>query len=168
MLNYADLETELTAKLNADFTTLGISENAEAVLEPQTDKETRDLTQFMDGSKVVVKYLASSFGENNGINQVSCEEEITVGFMFLSTNLRNINGLYALFNIIKASLIGYRPANCKKRMIPIDLKPVEHMNLGVVYMMSFKTSTILVQGFDDSETSANLFKLLTSKYLPLS
>ena len=168
MLNYADIETELTTKLNADFTTLGINESVEAVLEPQTDKEARDLTQFMDGSKVVVKYLASSFGESGGMNQVSCEEEITIGFMFISTNLRNTNGLYALFNIIKASMIGYRPANCKKRMIPIDLKPVEHMNLGVVYMMSFNTSTMLVQGFDDSETSVNLFKLLTSKYLPLS
>jgi hypothetical protein len=166
MLNYATLEAELATKLNADFTTLSIAENVEAVVEPQTDKEARDLTQFMDGSKVVVKYLASNFGESMGMNQVSCEEEVTVGFMFITTNLRNTNGLYALFNIVKASLIGYRPNNCKKRMIPIDLKPVEHTNLGVVYMMSFKTSTVLVQGFDDSETSVNLFKLLIQNNLP--
>jgi hypothetical protein len=178
MLNYGSLENELVGVLNTLFgqltTTVGgatipLSDLVMAVAEPETDKEARSLEDYIDKNIVVIKYLSSQFEAADSMNQVSLQEDVVVGLIFLTKSVRKENELYALFNVVKARLIGYRPEHCKTRMVPLKLEVIEHQNLGIKYMLSFKTSTQMVQAFDDNGivTTPNTFTKLNLNYQPL-
>lgn len=151
MINYGTLETELVARLTAFFAAQvpSVADKFEAVPIPQNEAEQQ--RPFLK-SRVTVQYYISTYAAAQSLNAVSQHETITMRLTFEAKNLRESNGFYALVNLVKKSLLGYKPEGCTKRLSIDKYDLVFYENNTVSPYLDLKTETVNSQAFDDSET----------------
>lgn len=156
-MNYGSLETELVTRLNAYFAAQSVEDKFEAVEIPQNQAEQ---TRPFIKSKVTVQYFASTYKASQSLNQVSQHETITMRLFFEAKDLRSDMGFYTLVELVKRSLLGYKPANCSTKMVIDKYDLVFYENNTVAPYLDFKTETLNVQA-DDEAPGGDPFKDLS-------
>ena len=153
-MNYGTLETELVSRLNNYFIAQLADENFEAAQMPEN---TADQVRAFEKGKVYVQYFTSTYNPTQSINEVSQHETITIRLTFETRDYRGTNGLFNLLTHVKTSLLGYKPANCTKRMTIDKYDLIFFENNSVSPYLDFKTETLNVMVMDDTEEGP-LFK----------
>jgi len=158
-MNYVTLETELVTRLTAYFTAHAMEETFEAVPIPQNQAEQG---RPFDKGRVTVQYFTSSYQPSQSLGAaVTQAETITIRLSFESRNLRETDGFYTLIEAVKRSLLGYKPANCTKKLTISKYDLVFYENNTVSPYIEFQTETMNVEV--PEETDEPLFTDLTIK-----
>lgn len=156
-MNYGTLETELVTKLNAYFVAQLVDDKFEAVEIPQNDAESQ--RPFVK-SRVTVQYYNSTYSPSQGMSAVSQHEKIIVRLTFEARNLRGEQGFFTLVELVKRSLLGYKPNNCTTRLVIDKYDFIFYENNTASPYMDFRTETLNVQ-LPDPEAEDPAFKDLT-------
>ncbi len=156
-MNYGSLENELVNRLNQYFIDNSIDDIFEALKIPQNQAE---LERPFIKSKTTVQYYKSRYGTTKSTNIVVQPEEILIRLTFECRNLREKNGFYNLIEHVKASLLGYKPDNCTKRLTISDYNLEFYENNTVSPFLELSTETENVQAFNDEE-GGSLFNKAT-------
>lgn len=162
-MNYGALETELVTRLNAYFTAQSVQDKFEAVPVPQSQAEQD--RPFIK-SRVTVQYFTSGYKPSQSINQVSQIETITIRLTFEARNLREENGFYSLVELVKRSLLGYKPTNCSTKLVIDKYDQVFYENNTVSPYLDFKTETLNVQADDEAPGGDPFLDLNIEKQCP--
>jgi len=162
-MNYGTLENELVTRLNDYFIDQAVDASFEALFIPEKQSEQ---SRPFDKSRVTVQYFNSTYQPAPGINEVSQLETITMRLYFETRDLRSDRGFYKLIELCKRSLLGYKPANCSKRMTIDKYDLVFYENNTFSPYIDFQTETVNVQAFDDTEGGPGFTNLTIQRQCP--
>lgn len=144
-MNYGILETDIVARLNQYFIDNSVSNLFEAVEIPENEGDYR---KAFTKSRATVQYLESDFDPSSSVNQVVQEEKVRFRVSFEARKLRGEGGIYQLMDLVKKSLIGYRPPNCERVTVYRYTVINFEQNLWQP-ALDFQTRAINVQAFED-------------------
>lgn len=151
-MNYAQLETEVVAKLEP-FMPAGVS----VVPFPDSEQDL-DGKPFIRG-RITVMYVDSDFGDlgsNNMLRstaQVVQNEELVLEVVIQSRFLRTGNdSLYALIALVKRTLLGFEPTHCHRIHAKKFKRVSDDQDASDLFtqVLHFSTSTLAVEAYDES------------------
>ncbi|MFT4061082.1 MAG: Gp37 family protein [Edaphocola sp.] len=109
-MNYEAIENELAARLN---THEGFAAVASAVVLPDAPADYRTPQQK---GLVTVVFEGEKPGGNQSVGEASHHVTLTFNVVVQARLLRGQYGVYAISELVKASLVGYRPQDCGSMM----------------------------------------------------
>lgn len=159
-MNYEQAETDIYNRLapfqGADIEVVKLPEN-------QTDFKR----PFAKG-KYTVSYKSSKWKNPQSTFEISQEEELTFEIAIQARTLRGAKGVYNLLKVLKAALIGFRPAHCEKMYaVESGMTGVsETLNDGVwTYVALFACKSLTVEDFEE-DLSVILTQVTTNRENP--
>ena len=145
---YEQIENSIIAALNplqsASLSVVPLPENDAAYIKPNA------------GAKITVMYLESTFGTtaspvlSTGV--VAQDEKVFIEVSIESRKFRGNSGIFAIWDAIKAILIGFRPFDCDRlRLHKFGMNFSEKKDSTWMYVGVFYCTRLSVQ-VDPSET----------------
>lgn len=105
-MNYELAENEIATKL---LSNLDISTYCDVIPLPDDVSEYRIPT--IKGLITVV-FISEKFESNQSVGQVSQHSTATFSISIQARRLRGVKGVYAISEMVKKSLVGFRPSDC--------------------------------------------------------
>lgn len=159
MLNYAQLELDVTAKINDYIANNSIGSLMIAMPMPENQAQINEvLKNSIEKTYVLVGYNLSTWGETLSANAVSQDEEVNLRLVFIGPTVRGASGIYTLMDYCKIALLGWQPENCTKRFLLTKNELADFENLGFRLFLDFKTATVSVQANEEEEIYGPAFK----------
>lgn len=105
-MNYEVAETEIVSKL---LSNMDINNCCDVV--PLPDDIANYKTPTVKGLITVV-FISEKFESNQSVGQVSQHSTATFNISIQARRLRGAKGVYAISEMVKQSLLGFRPSDC--------------------------------------------------------
>lgn len=149
MAVYEQIETDFVGKLSA-LAASGIDVRPL----PETEAEFR---KAVTNSTVSIGIIDAEYGEPNAeerkkpitIGVVTEFEHVYVRVIIQARKLRGENGIYAIWEQCRDTLIGFKAADCDRAVI-IDFKLREHTSNIFDYQGVFKVKRLVVQDYSEA------------------
>jgi hypothetical protein len=150
-MNYEQLEDDIKDKLRADLpNTFNVIVMEDTELEAKRPRVK---------AEVAVAYYQSDYDKSKSTSLVHQDETLQLSLFFTCRTRRGETGIYALYELVRNSLLGWTPPQC---MNPIQLKMMQFQNNvdgWFIYQLSIETDGVVVQ--EHIEESAPLSTEIT-------
>lgn len=140
-MDYGLVEDEITEYLK------GRLPDTSVIPLPEKESDFR----YNSGNRIIVAFSGESAAAPQSTSQYSQHLTVTFALLVESRLLRGPNGLYALSEKVKQSMIGYKPSNCdafyymKQEFQDNEKDTFRHV-------LEFQTKTMRVQEYEEPNT----------------
>lgn len=155
-MNYGAAEQEIVDRLNTQIAANNVADLYEAVLMPETTADFRDFYAKFTKARAAVQFVESIPQPTNATGPVTQEETVRFRISFEAKKLRGAGGLYALFDLVKLVLIGFRLTNAFTRLTFAKYALQEYEQGAWQPYFEFECNCANVQSFDDYSIEPDL------------
>lgn len=150
-MNYGIAEQEIVDRLNSQIALNNASNLYEAVLMPETNADYISFSKKFTKARVAVQFIDSTPQFTDSINVVSQEETVRFRLSFEAKKLRGAGNLYALQEMVKLVLIGYKLSNAISRLTYVKYGLLDFEQGAWQPYFEFECKFVNVQTFDESD-----------------